>query len=293
MPEPDVNPAPMKWEIPCGSGTLHLGSRTQIMGILNVTPDSFSDGGQYFSVDRAVRRALEMLEEGADILDVGGESTRPGSQPIDSDEELRRVLPVIERVRRLAPRAIISVDTYKADVAEAALRAGAHIINDVWGFLKDPRMAEVAARHRVPTVLMHNQIGTRYDDLIADIIRSLRQSLGIAIAAGLPLEMTIIDPGVGFGKTPLQNLDLLRDLARLRVLGRPILLGTSRKSTIGKVLGGLPPEERVEGTAATVALGIAFGADIVRVHDVRYMKRVGMMTDAIVRPDRGGFTGDS
>lgn len=283
----------MTWEIPCGPGTLHLGSRTQIMGILNVTPDSFSDGGQYEGVDRAVRRALELLEEGADILDIGGESTRPGSESVDSDEEMRRVLPVIERVRRLAPRALISVDTYKAEVAEAAVRAGAHMINDVWGFLKDPRMAEVAARYQVPTVLMHNQIGTRYTDLLGDIIGSLRQSLGIAIAAGLPLELTIIDPGVGFGKTPLQNLDLLRNLARLRTLGRPILLGTSRKSTIGKVLGGLPPEDRVEGTAATVALGIAFGADIVRVHDLRYMKRVATMTDAIVRPGHGGFTGVS
>lgn len=277
------------WDIPCGPVTLNLGKRTNIVGILNITPDSFSDGGHYADIQTAVARALEMIQEGADIIDVGGESTRPGSTPISADEEMRRVIPVIEAIRQSAPEAVISIDSYKAVVAEAALEAGANMINDVWGLLKDPDMARVAARHQVPTIVMHNQVGTQYEELIHDIIASLRRSIRTAAAAGLPPDLIIIDPGVGFGKTSIQNLDVMRGLAELRVLGRPILLGTSRKSTIGKVLGGLPVEERVEGTAATVAIGIAHGAQLVRVHDVKYMKRVAAMTDAIIRPDRGGF----
>jgi len=280
------------WTIPCGHETLILGRRTAIMGILNVTPDSFSDGGEWVDAGQAIAHALEMLHDGADIIDVGGESTRPGHTPVGADEELRRVLPVIRGIRAKAPHAIISIDTYKSRVAEAAIEAGANMINDVWGFLKDPEIAKVAARHQTPSVLMHNQEHTEYADLIHDIIRSLRRSIRTAVAAGLPPELLIIDPGIGFGKTAIQNLDVMRDMAELRVLGRPILLGTSRKSTIGKVLGGLPTSERIEGTAATVAIGIAHGAEIVRVHDVKYMKRVAMMTDAIVRPGRGGFTGD-
>ncbi|HWI65880.1 MAG TPA: dihydropteroate synthase [Symbiobacteriaceae bacterium] len=262
------------------------------MGILNVTPDSFSDGGQWVDVEQAIAHALQMIDEGADIIDVGGESTRPGHVTVPADEELRRVLPVIRGIRERAPEAIISIDSYKAQVAEAAVEAGANMVNDVWGFLKDPEMARVAAKHQVPAVVMHNQDGTEYEDLIHDIIRSLRRSIRTAVAAGLPPELIIIDPGIGFGKTAIQNLDVMRDMAELRVLGRPILLGTSRKSTIGKVLGGLPVAERVEGTAATVALGIAHGAEIVRVHDVKHMKRIAVMTDAIVRPGRGGFTGE-
>jgi dihydropteroate synthase len=261
------------------------------MGILNVTPDSFSDGGRWIDIDQAVAHGLEMFRDGADMVDVGGESTRPGHMAVDVDEEIRRVVPVIRQLRAAAPQAIISVDTYKAATAEAAVKAGANMINDVWGLLKDPDMAYVAARHHVPTVIMHNQDGTVYEDLLHDIIRSLRRSIRTAVQAGLPPELMIIDPGVGFGKTPLQNLDLLRDLAELKVLGRPVLVGTSRKSTIGKVLGGLPPDERLEGTAATVSISIANGADIVRVHDVKYMKRVAVMTDAIVRLGRGGFEG--
>jgi len=262
------------------------------MGILNVTPDSFSDGGQWIDVSQAVAHALEMLRDGADIIDVGGESTRPGHEPVPADEELRRVIPVIRAIREHAPDSIISIDSYKAQVADAAVTAGAKIVNDVWGFLRDPDMAQVAAKHKVPAVVMHNQEHTEYEDLIHDIIRSLRRSIRTAVAAGLPPELIIIDPGIGFGKTALQNLDTMREMAELRVLGRPILLGTSRKSTIGRVLGGLPATDRVEGTAATVALGIERGAEIVRVHDVKYMKRVAMMTDAIVRPGRGGFTGE-
>lgn len=280
------------WSIPCGPATLELGRRTCIMGILNVTPDSFSDGGRYAAIAPAIERALEMRAEGADILDVGGESTRPGSQAVDADEELRRIIPVIRGIRAAAPDAIISIDTYKAVVAEAALQAGANLINDVWGLLKDPEIAGVAAKYQAPTVVMHNQEGTRYRELIHDIIASLRRSIRLAAAAGLPPDLLMIDPGIGFGKTVTQNLEVLRDLNELSVLGRPVLLGTSRKSTIGKVLGGLPVEERLEGTAATVALGIAAGADIVRVHDVKYMKRVALMTDAIVRPGRGGFVSD-
>lgn len=284
--------SPKTWSIPCGQATLHLGARTHIMGILNVTPDSFSDGGQFADVARAVNHALEMLADGADIIDVGGESTRPGHKLVDAADETSRVVPVIEAIRKAAPDSIISIDTSKAAVAEKALAAGANMLNDVWGLLRDPQLAGVAAKFQAPTVVMHNQEHTNYDDLMHDIIRTLRRSIRAATAAGLPPELIILDPGVGFGKTPTQNLDVMREMADLCVLGRPILLGTSRKSTIGKVLGGLPPEERIEGTAATVAIGIAHGADIVRVHDVKAMKRVAMMTDAILRPGRGGFASE-
>lgn len=279
------------WSIPCRRKTLELGRRTQIMGILNVTPDSFSDGGRYTDLDRAVAHARVMIEQGADIIDIGGESTRPGHEPVDAAEEMERVLPVIRALRAAAPDVLISVDTYKAAVAEEGLEAGADLLNDVWGLQRDPVMARVAARHKVPIVVMHNQVGIAYQDLIGDMLAYFRRSLAIAREAGLAEEQVIIDPGIGFGKTPLHNLEVLQRLAEFKVLGRPILLGTSRKSTIGKVLGGLPPEERVEGTAATVALGIAFGAEIVRVHDVLEMKRVAMMTDAIVRTGRGGYDG--
>lgn len=277
------------WSISCGRRSLELGLRTMIMGILNVTPDSFSDGGRYTDVDRAVTHALRMIEQGAEIIDIGGESTRPGHTPVDAAEEMGRVVPVIRAIRAAAPDILISVDSYKAAVGEAGLEAGADLLNDVWGLQRDPAMARVAARRQAPIVVMHNQEGTNYQDLIGDMLAFFRRSLQIAREAGLPEEQVIIDPGIGFGKTPLHNLEVLQRLAEFKTLGRPILLGTSRKSTIGKVLGGLPPEERVEGTAATVALGIAYGAEIVRVHDVREMKRVAMMTDAIVRPGRGGY----
>lgn len=279
------------WSISCGARRLELGGRTQIMGILNTTPDSFSDGGRYDRLEAAVAHARAMITAGADIIDIGGESTRPGHQAVDAAEELRRVLPVIRAVREAAPSVLISIDSYKAAVAEAALEAGADLLNDIWGLQGDPEMVRVAARHQAPIVVMHNQEGTSYQDLIGDMLAFFRRTLTIAAEAGLPENRVIIDPGIGFGKTPLQNLEVMQRMSEFQVLGRPILLGTSRKSTIGKVLGGLPPEERVEGTAATVALGIAAGADIVRVHDVLQMKRVAVMTDAIVRPGRGGFTG--
>ncbi|WP_281170176.1 dihydropteroate synthase [Carboxydothermus ferrireducens] len=251
------------------------------MGILNVTPDSFSDGGQYNDIEAAVKRARQMVAEGADIIDVGGESTRPGAEYVPPEEELRRVLPVVEALVR-EMNVPISVDTYKAEVAEKALEAGAHIINDVWGLQKDPRMAEVAARYGAPVVVMHNKTEAEYDDLMAEVIAFLKESIKIGVKAGIPREKIIIDPGIGFGKTLEHNLLLMKRLNELNSLGQPILLGTSRKSMIGKTLD-LPVNERVEGTAATVTLGIAKGVDIVRVHDVKEMVRVAKMTDAMVR----------
>ncbi|MCH7652227.1 MAG: dihydropteroate synthase [Chloroflexi bacterium] len=262
------------------------GSRTFVMGVINLTPDSFSGDGIGGNVEVAVRMAVRFQEEGADLIDVGGESTRPpamygGSRPISDEEELARVVPVIEALKQEID-VPISVDTYKAGVAAEAVNAGASIINDVWGFRRDPDMAGVAARSGVPVVLMHNQDHTRYDDLVPDIISELRKMTDNAVSAGVKPENIILDPGMGFGKTAEHNLEILRRLEELGVLGRPLLIGMSRKSTIGHVLG-LPVEERVEGTAATVALSIAGGADIVRVHDVKEMVRVARMSDAIVR----------
>ena len=251
------------------------------MGIVNTTPDSFSGDGLEYNVEAAVEQGLRFQAEGADIIDVGGESTRPGSTPVDAEEEMRRVLPV---VRGLAANLEIpvSIDTYKSQVARAALDAGASIINDVWGLRHDPDMAALAATQGVPVILMHNQTGTDYEDLVPDVINALRSSLSLALEAGIPVENVILDPGMGFGKTAEHNLEILRRLGEFRELGRPLLVGMSRKRTIGYVLD-LPPDDRVEGTAATVALSIANGADIVRVHDVKVMARVARMTDAVVR----------
>ncbi|MCH9010807.1 MAG: dihydropteroate synthase [Chloroflexi bacterium] len=262
------------------------GSRTFVMGVINLTPDSFSGDGIGGNVEVAVRMALRFQEEGADLIDVGGESTRPpamygGSRPISDEEELARVVPVIEALKQEID-VPISVDTYKAGVAAEAVNAGASIINDVWGFRRDPEMAGVAARSGVPVVLMHNQDHTRYDDLVPDIISELGKMTDNAVSSGVKPENIILDPGMGFGKTAEHNLEILRRLEELGVLGRPLLIGMSRKSTIGHVLG-LPVEERVEGSSATVALSIAGGADIVRVHDVKEMVRVARMSDAIVR----------
>ncbi len=258
------------------------GSRTYIMGIVNVTPDSFSGDGLALDVEAAVRQAVQMREDGADIIDVGGESTRPGAGELPAEEEIRRVLPVIERLAK-ALDIPISVDTYKAQVARAALEAGAHMINDVHGFRREPEIAEVAAEFGVPAAAMHNQRGRDFHDTIGDIVAGLLESLRVAREHGLPEDRVIVDPGFGFGWPVEQNLEMLRRLSELRVLGRPILVGTSRKSAIGAVLGDLPVEERLEGTAATVALAIAGGADIVRVHDVREMGRVVKVADAVVR----------
>jgi dihydropteroate synthase len=278
------------------------GGRTFVMGIVNVTPDSFSGdgllaGGQGAAADpaergsdavvaSAVAQARRMAAERADILDVGGESTRPGHTPVDANSEIARVVPVIAAIRAALPDMPISVDTAKPAVAEAALDAGAALLNDVWGVAPDDAMARLAAARNVPLVLMHNRAEPRYEDLMTEVLADLRAALERAEAAGVPADNLIVDPGFGFGKTPEHNLEVLRRLSMLADLGRPILLGTSRKSTIGRVLGGLPPEERLEGTLATTALGIAAGVDIVRVHDVRANVMVCRMCDAIVR---GGF----
>ena len=277
------------------------GARTYIMGIINATPDSFSGDGLLATdgdwVLAAVAQGVRFVEEGADILDVGGESTRPGAAPISAEEEMARVIPVIRALRQ-ATDVPISIDTYKAAVAEAALDAGADMVNDVWGLRMDPEMAPLIARRGVPVILMHNRsrpknavqeerlggryVGIEYENLIEDVKRELLESVALAHAAGIPDEHIILDPGIGFGKTVEQNLELIDRLDEIAALGYPILLGPSRKSFIGYTLD-LPPDQRVEGTAAAVAIGIDRGADIVRVHDVLYMARVARMTDAIVR----------
>jgi len=265
------------------------------MGIVNVTPDSFAGDGlareglsEEALVQRAIVQAQGFVAEGALLLDVGGESTRPGAASVTVAQEIARVVPVIEALHNvLPPEVMISIDTYKAEVAQRALSAGACIINDIWGLRHDSEMAAVASEHAVPVVLMANMRGYQKREIVSDVMRFLAGSIDQALAAGIAWEHIIIDPGIGFGTTPAENLTLLQRLGELRALGRPILLGNSRKSTIGKVLGGLPASERLEGTAASVALGIAQGADIVRVHDVHEMMRVVKMSDAIVR---GKFT---
>jgi dihydropteroate synthase len=265
----------------CGSLELEWGKRTYVMGIVNATPDSFSGDGLGFDVQAALEQALRFEAEGADIIDVGGESTRPGYTIVDADEEIRRVVPVIQL---LASRLTIpiSVDTYKYAVAREALAAGAAMINDVWGLKQDAALADLAAKEGVPIILMHNQKGTSYTDLVPEVMTSLQISLGQALEAGVPYGNVILDPGLGFGKAPEHNLEILRRLQEFKRLDMPILVGTSRKSAIGLVLD-LPVEQRLEGTAATVALSIANGSDIVRVHDVKAMTRVSRMSDAIVR----------
>ena len=262
------------------------GERTYVMGVINVTPDSFSNDGVGNDVDGAVRMAVRFQEDGADIIDVGGESTRPpgiygDSKPISADEELSRVLPMIEAIKRETDLPV-SIDTYKASVAQAAIEAGASMINDVWALQRDPTMLKVAVDSDVSVVLMHNQVGTEYDDVVPDVIEGMRGRVDAAVKGGVRPENIIVDPGMGFGKTAEQNLEILRRLGEFDTLGLPLLVGMSRKSTIGYVLG-LSVEDRVEGTAATVALSIAGGTDIVRVHDVKEMARVARMSDAVVR----------
>lgn len=290
------------------SHTFTWGSRTYVMGIINITPDSFSGDGlvvwdepktvdQSLVTDAALEIAKEMAAKGADILDIGGESTRPGADPIEIEQELERVIPVIRAIS-MQTDAILSIDTYKAQVAVAAIEAGARIVNDVWGLRADPDLASVVAEYQVPVILMHNRsswahtsikerlggryVGVPYVNLIEDIKNELLECVAIAHAAGISTEKIILDPGIGFGKTVEQNLELLNRLDEIQELGFPILLGPSRKSFIGYTLD-LPPEERIEGTAAAVAVGITRGVDIVRVHDVGYISRVVRMTDAIVR----------
>ena len=280
---------------------LSFGSKTYVMGILNVTPDSFSGDGLMSARDTvmaAVEQAQRFIEAGADILDIGGESTRPGSDPVNEQEELARVIPVIDAIRDSGETALISIDTYKSTVAEAAIKHGADWINDVWGLQADPLMAGVAARYECPLILMHNRskpanaevqsrlggryVGVTYNDLLTDVKQELLASVAIAHSAGVGDELIILDPGIGFGKTVEQNLELVNRLGEIKKMGYPVLLGASRKSFIGYTLN-LPPEERVEGTAAVCAVGIARGADIIRVHDVEVMARIARMTDALVR----------
>jgi dihydropteroate synthase len=283
-----------------GPTKFEWGSQTYIMGIINVTTDSFSGDGllnEQEWIKQAVKQGIKFAEEGAHLLDVGGESTRPGAEKIDATEEIERVIPVIEALAAQVALPI-SIDTYKADVAAAALDAGAHMVNDVWGLKMDPAMARLCAQRKIPVIVMHNRsnpgnavqekrlggryLGTEYDNLLADVANELQQSIDIAKTAGIPDKHIIIDPGIGFGKTVEQNLTLLNHIDTLKRLGYPLLLGTSNKSLIGFTLD-LPPEERWEGTAATIAIGIERGADIIRVHQVKEMSRVARMTDAIVR----------
>ncbi len=280
----DRQPKPMM----IGGKRFDFGKRTYIMGILNVTPDSFSDGGKFVNFNDAIAHGRKMIEDGADIIDVGGESTRPGAAPVSAAEEIKRVIPVIKGLSGIKG-AVISIDTIKSVVAEAAIKAGASLINDVSALRSDRKIAKVAARRKVPVVLMHMLGNPRtmqenpvYDDLISDIISCLQNSITLAITNGVPAGRMIVDPGFGFGKTVEHNLEILRRLKELKVLGCPILIGTSRKSTIGKILD-LPPDKRAEGTAATVVSAIASGADMVRVHDVAEISRTVKMADAIYR----------
>jgi len=304
-PKASLHPTPLKSPgLEVGGRQLKWGKRTYIMGVVNITPDSFSGDGLLNEtatpaqiLEIALEQAQRFATAGADILDVGGESTRPGARALSIDEEMERVIPVVEALSART-QALISIDTYKSEVAEAALRAGAHMINDIWGLRYDPRLATIAAEHAVPLILMHNRsswanaevrerlgghyVGMHYEDLIKDIQRELLESAQIARNAGVAEAQIILDPGIGFGKTVEQNLELIDRLREIRALGYPVLLGPSRKSFIGYTLD-LPPNQRIEGTAAAVAIGIARGADIVRVHDVTEMVRVVRMSDAIIR----------
>lgn len=277
----------------CGSSTFRWGQRTYVMGVVNVSPDSFSGDG-IADAEQAIAKGKRLASEGADIIDIGGESTRPGSTPVSVDEELGRVVPVVEKLAKEVS-VPISVDTYKLEVARQALNAGANMLNDIWGLQKEPALADLAAEKGVPIVLMSNQRDSPCEDIMPAVTSDLKRAVKQALSAGVPWENTIVDPGIGFGKTQEQNLEVLQRLEELKVLGRPILLGGSRKSFIGWVLdltreqrlkkmAFVPPgDQRLEGTAATIAIGVANGADIVRVHDVREMALVCKMSDAVVR----------
>ena len=264
--------------------TYDLNARTYIMGILNTTPDSFSDGGRYNSVDRAVEQAVKMEAEGADIIDIGGESTRPGHTPLSAAEELERILPVIEAVEKNVSIPI-SVDTYKAETAKQVLENGADIINDIWGAKFDPKMAEVVAQYDAPIVLMHNRDNMNYTNLIADMTRDLQESINIARANGIKDEHIILDPGIGFAKTMQDNLFAMKHLDAFKALGYPILLGTSRKSFIGTILNEPVADNRDIGTGATTCLGISKGCQIVRVHNVKANVALRKMMDAMLQAE--------
>lgn len=271
----------------CGRYTFDYQKKTYIMGILNVTPDSFSDGGKYNHVDSALKHVEQMLQDGADIIDIGGESTRPNYVRISDQEEIERVVPIIEAISSNFD-VPLSIDTYKSAVAKAALHAGAHIINDIWGAKADDAMALVAAEHQVPIILMHNRHDTSYEQFKRDSLNDLYESIAIVKKAGVRDENIILDPGIGFAKDVYQNLEMMRNLDTLVSLGYPVLLATSRKSMIGHVLD-LPPSERLEGTHATVCYGIQKGCHIVRVHDVKEVARAAKMMDALMQ--KGEYSG--
>ena len=273
----------LKWD----KFSLDFSKKTHIMGVLNITPDSFSDGGTHFDKSRAVDHAFRMIDDGADILDIGGESTRPGSEPVSLDEELRRTIPVIKALSK-SISIPISIDTYKSDVAVRALEAGASIVNDISGMRFDPEMPKVISRFKVPVVIMHikgspknMQVNPIYKSLIPEIMDYFRTSIRLAAKFGIPDHMIILDPGIGFGKTFTHNLEIINNLQQFSLFENPILIGPSRKAFLGKILGDLPANERLEGTAAVVAISIIKGAHIVRVHDVKEMARVAKVADAI------------
>lgn len=264
-----------------GNKEFKIGERTFVMGILNITPDSFSDGGKFNEVELAVNRAKQMVEEGADIIDIGGESTKPGAVFVSEEEEIDRVVPIIKAIKK-AMDVTISIDTYKSKTAEEAIKAGADIINDVWGFKKDNNMAKVAKEYGVPCILMHNRNDIPYKDLMKDVVSDLEESIKIALDAGVKKENIILDPGIGFAKTYEENLMVMNNLEVIVDMGYPVLLGTSRKSMIGLTLD-LQANERVEGTLATTVMGIMKGCHLIRVHDVLENKRACVMTDKILR----------
>ena len=264
-----------------GNKEFEIGKRTYIMGILNVTPDSFSDGGRYNNVDMALAHAKQMIDEGVDIIDIGGESTRPDHIAVSEEDEIKRVIPIIKALYKEI-NIPISIDTYKGKVAEHAIKEGASLINDVWGFRRDNYIAQVAAKYEVPCCLMHNREDKNYNSLIEDMLKDFEESIRIAIKAGVKKENIILDPGIGFAKDYEHNLEVMNKLEYFKKLNFPMLLGTSRKSMIGNTLN-LPPQNRVEGTVATSVIGIMKGCDFVRVHDVLENKRAAVMTDAIVR----------
>ncbi|OIJ17524.1 dihydropteroate synthase [Anaerobacillus alkalilacustris] len=266
--------------IKCGTKEIDVSKKTIIMGILNITPDSFSDGGKYTVLGEAVSRAVKMVEEGADIIDIGGESTRPGAKTVGEEEELERVLPIIEAVSMVVD-VPISIDTYKQSVAKQAVEAGATIINDVWGAKQEPGIAEVAANHNIPIVLTHNRHSKEYNNLIEEVIADLNESISLCKRVGVEDAQIILDPGIGFAKTYKQNIEVMQNLDKIVELGYPVLLGTSRKSFIGITLD-LPADERLEGTQSTVCYGIMKGCQMMRVHDILQISRTAKMMDALV-----------
>ena len=270
----------MQHEIACGPYHLDFKKKTFVMGILNATPDSFSDGGLYDEREKAVSRAKQMVQDGADLIDIGGESTRPGHTPVSIENEIKRVVPLIQEISQTV-NIPLSIDTYKAETADAAIRAGAHLINDIWGAKKNPEIATVAATHKVPIILMHNRENKQYDSFVRDVLNDLYESITIAKKAGVEDNQIILDPGIGFAKGFKEDMEILRHIDEIIALGYPVLLALSRKRLIGSVLN-LPVDERVEGTIAANCYGIEKGCHMVRVHDVKQMSRAAKMTDVII-----------